>query len=202
MEETNVDEISFDDIEFEAFSEKELASLNTFHDQVTKILNSRLVKNELLKFHLQGNNKDNVFEVTGSCPDDEEAAHVLMIVRTFLQKSNQTRIDMGYILSILKNRSANSKTRASFDSLDKYESYWKVTGNEVNGKKITSMELFNCMIYADKFHTDGTKREFIDKLGLLEPTKNAMFYNVVIQVIKFAKLIDSVIVNAILKGVR
>jgi len=58
------------------------------------------------------------------------------------------------------------------------------------------------MIYADKFHTDGTKREFIDKLGLLEPTKNAMFYNVVIQVIKFAKLIDSVIVNAILKGVR
>jgi hypothetical protein len=43
-----------------------------------------------LKFHLQGNNKDNIFEVTGSCPDDEEAAHVLMIVRTFLQKSNRT----------------------------------------------------------------------------------------------------------------
>lgn len=202
MGEINAKGTSIDDIKFEAFTEKELASLRTFHDQVIKILTSRLVKTGSLKSHYQGSCKDGILKETIICPDDEEVAHILMIMRTFLQRNNQTQIHIERILSILKNKSANSETHAHFDAIEKnYESYLKNPAITVikNGEEFTSKKLFDYMICADKFHTDGDKKEFIDKLGLMETTKKAIFYDVIIGVCNWAILIDHVIADAILK---
>lgn len=199
MKETNVEETPWNDIKFESFNEKELASLTTFHDQVTKILNSKIVQNGQLKCHheISCNLIEGVWKETTDCPDDEDVAHVLMIARTFMQTSNQTRVDLEHILSILKNKSANDKTHAHFASMEKnYKFYWENSLIRVkNGaKEYTSKHLFDYILNADKFHTDGNKKKLIDDLRLMETTKKAMFFEAFISICEWAKLIDCAII--------
>ena len=196
-------EISPDDMEFEEFTQDELDSLNTFHDQATKILNSKLVKSGLLECHYHGSVKDDgtIIE-TVKCPGEEEAAFVLMALRTFLQMNNKTKIFIKHILSILKTKSANDKTKAFFESMEtNYGSSMEDTDTTVikNGKQFTGMELFNFMNYADKFHTDGDKKNFINSLGLTENAKNAIYYQELIKVCNWVVLINRVIEAVILK---
>lgn len=205
MEEENAGEIPFKDIKFDSFTDKELASLTTFHDQILKILNSRLVQNGSLKCHheISYKREDGFLKQTISCPDDEEIAYVLMLSRPFIQKNNQTRIDIEHIISILKSKSADDKTSAHFDSMEKnYRSFWKNSTILVkNGaKEYTSKDVFDNILYADKFHTDGDKKKLIKGLELTEPTKKAMFYEALISICNWAQLIDRVIAEVISKN--
>ena len=205
MEEESAGEIPFKDIKFDSFTDKELASLTTFHDRITKILNSRLVQSGSLKCHHEFSYKreDGFSKQTTSCPDEEEIAYVLMLARPFVQKNNQTRIDIEHIISILKSKSADDKTSAYFDSTEKnYKFFWKknstITAN-YGAKEYTSKDVFDHILYGDKFHTDGDKKKIVNDLGLMKPTKDAMFYEVLIGICNWAQLIDSVIAEVIIK---
>jgi hypothetical protein len=118
-----------------------------------------------------------------------------------MQKTNQTRVDLEHILSILKNKSANDKTHAHFASIEenyKYHMENSLIRVKNGAKEYTSKNLFDYIIYAGIFHTDGNKKELIDNLRLPETTKKAMFFEALISICEWARLIDLVITNKIL----
>lgn len=196
------------DMKFETFTLKEMASLSTFHDQVTKIMKSRLIQSGSLKTHQEFSfsKNDCVLKVATRCPDEENVAYVLMLARPFIQKNNNTQIDLEYIISMLKNKSGNTETRVYFESIEKeYGSHWDnpqitVMAKDKEGrpKEYTSKELFDNMLYADKFHTDGDKKELIDGSMFLGPIKDAIFCDVLIDICNWAQLIDHIIADGIL----
>jgi len=105
------------DLKFSTFTGFELDSLKLFHEQVEKIINSRIIKNEALKGSVHIEMNGDGLKAEANLPDEDDLRSLLLLISPLVRTRERIRFEK--ILSILEYHSANNETKSFFDLLQK-----------------------------------------------------------------------------------
>jgi len=200
-------ELGWDDIKFTPFTNDELYLLNLFHEKVAQIASSSFIKNGAFKsaFTFYADKSKNKFSLSHLGPEEADVRSILVLVRpvTLLHEKEDVRIRIERILDKLYSKSANDKTRQYLQSLK------RGYNDKSNESKITLRGLYgeyneddvvDLWVNGFYFHNDSSKRKELDDLMRWpgEPVLKSILPKMIIDSCNWAKVIDDIIVNAIL----
>lgn len=159
-------EFKMGDLKFDGFTEDELETLGLFHEQVMKMKQCKVIKNDSLKCNVSFERTPNGFRTTVQAPDDEELGYILLRIRPCLLEKD--RIFFNKIKNILAKRAINDVTRNYFKVLNKnYNFFLRSTAIEysIDGKKYGLLDLFNAILNGELFHVrDEEPRKLVKQI--------------------------------------
>ena len=205
-------------MQFKNFSREDILPLRLFHDRVKKMNESRIIKENSLKYHISFNiNRNEGFRLEKIFPDEDDLRSFLLIIRPFTL--NNEPIYYHRVLSIIRKNIIDEKCRRCLnEGLRIFNENAKHGGmnlriNSVskNGENITietneysNDDIFNLLLNGDYFHQD------ISKIKQLESFKSdyfkdtgeilakRMFLDLIIDYFSFFNVLDYYIISDIL----
>ena len=141
----------------------DLETLSLFHQRVTNLANTKLVKGKEAK--IQGSLRIKLgseIELTAKLPPEEQVAQFLMAFRFFYLKKEKTHFPK--ILELVAKH-ADPESRSVFKILRKQWEESCSTEIRINGQTITSSKLIDLWFNAHYFHGEMRKQKELDELN-------------------------------------
>ena len=137
-------------------------------------------------------------------PEEENIRSILLLIRPIKLQNDKTNIRIERILSILRNRSANDRTRLYLETLIRnYKDRNNEPAIKLRGSygEYNEMDVFDLWVNGYYFHKDDAKRKALDDLmewPAVVPIVKDILLKIIIDSCNWAGLIDDILVNIIL----
>jgi hypothetical protein len=205
---SDISEIKWDDLKFNAFTEDELDLLKLFHEQATQITDTYFMKNCTFKSTsvIQVDRIKGELNTSLEGPDEANIRSMVLLVRPItLTRTDKTKIRIDIIIDILINRSANDTTRSYLQIiLSNYKDRSSEPQITLRGRYglYTESDIVNLWVNGYYFHKDSSKRKELDDLmewPQMKPVVKSILLNWIIDSCNWAWSIDTVLMNTILR---
>lgn len=186
-----------EDLKFNKFTEYEIESLRLFHEQIEKVNDCKIIKNNLLgiKVSLESTEGGLISDI--DCPSDDDLALLLLRIRPFTLQRD--RVFFGKILDILEGKAANEETLPYIRTLHKNYNRWAAGSStlvlqDANGKEYSELDIFKAFLYGDFFHIKNDEpREILRKFKNMPYATRSALISVLINYRFWFSLVDRVI---------
>lgn len=197
--------ISWADIKYKPLTEEEMALLKLFHEQFIQISESSFIKmgsfNSSFKFQIDKTRMEIFASHHG--PEEANIRSILLLVRPIKLQTDKTNIRIEKILGLLKDRSANDKTRQYLQTLIRnYKDRSNEPSIRLRGRygEFNEMDIFDLWVNGYYFHKDINKRKALDDLmewPITKPVVKEILLKIIIDTCNWASLVDDILVNTI-----
>ena len=186
------------DLKFSTFTGFELDSLRLFHEQVEKIINSRIIKNEALKGSVHIEMNGDGLKAEANFPDEDDLRSLLLLISPLVRTHERIRFEK--ILSILEYHSANNDTKSFLELLQKryHASLESGLRYGANGKEYGDLDIFRLLLNGCHFHIDGDKRDELENLKPLPYAAEGALLGTLCVHVSWLKFVNRIIADRIL----
>lgn len=186
------------DLRFDPLTKKELDSLRLFHEKVTEINESRIIKTNSLKGEVYIELNPDGIKKDANLPDEDDLRSLLLLISPLVRTNERTHYNN--IISILANNAKNEDTRSYFKLLQERYSASLNSGLRygANGKEYSDVDIFKLLINGRYFHCDDNKRDKLKDLeGLPYAAEGALLGTLCVHM-SWLRLINRIIADRIL----
>jgi len=205
-------------MKFNKFTKEEILSLRLFHNRVNQMKESRIIKENSLRYHISFKiNQTKGFNLERTFPDEDDLRSFLLIIRPFTL--NNEPIYYHKILSILRNRILEEKCRRCLhECLRNFNEHIRHGGMDLRINSVSKIgenikidtneyqkvNIFNLLLNGYYAHQDISKIKILESfkddyfMNAGEVIAKTMFIDMIIAYFSFFNFLDYYIISNII----